>query len=140
MKTAILNYHNFMTPLRQLKNVRQRPEEGFRLWFANEYYDVIFWYEEEGGFIKGFQFCYGKPHSEKAFTWEVDSQSHHYVKEARSQGTGILRGDAGALNLKALKQLQKVRGELPEPLMNFIIKKLLGARKKQEETSGASSR
>ncbi|MBN2628761.1 MAG: hypothetical protein JXA95_19010 [Spirochaetales bacterium] len=124
-----------MTPIKQLKNVRQRPEEGFRLWYANEYFDVIFWYEEEGGFIKGFQFCYGKPHSEKAFTWETDSQSHHYVREARAQGTGILRGDAGDLSLKTLKQFQTVRGELPEPLMNFVIGKLLAARGGSQENT-----
>ncbi len=134
-----MDYHIFMSPLKKLQNVRQRPEEGFRLWFANEYFDVIIWYEEEGGYMKGFQFCYGKPHSERAFTWEVDSQSHHYVKEARSQGTGILRGDAGALSLNALKQLQAFRGELPVPLMNFIIKKLLAARQGQEEAARASS-
>ncbi len=127
-----------MTPIKQLKNVRQRPEEGFRLWYANEYFDVIFWYEEEGGFIKGFQFCYGKPHSEKAFTWETESQSHHYVREARAQGTGILRGDAGELSLKILKQLQAAQGELPEPLMNFVIGKLLAAREDQARTTTPS--
>ncbi|MDC7222577.1 MAG: hypothetical protein PQJ60_02485 [Spirochaetales bacterium] len=127
-----------MTPLKQLKNVRQRPDEGFRLWFANEYFDVIFWYEEEGGDLTGFQFCYGKPHSEKAFTWETDSQSHHYVKEARAQGSGILRGDAGLLNVRLLKQLQEVRGELPVQLSNFVIKKLLGAIDNQQKTGSPS--
>ncbi|MDC7220104.1 MAG: hypothetical protein PQJ59_09200 [Spirochaetales bacterium] len=124
-----------MTPIKELKNVRQRPEEGFRLWFANEYFDIIFWYDEEGGNLTGFQFCYGKPHAEKAFTWELGSQSHHYVKEARAQGTGILRGDAGALSLGVLKQLQSVRGELPVELSNFVIKKLVDAVQARQEAA-----
>jgi hypothetical protein len=128
-----------MTPLKQLKNVRQRPDEGYRLWFANEYFDIIFWYNEEGGEIRGFQFCYGKPHMERAFTWESDSQSHHYVKEtaAQKQGTGILRGNPGTLNIKLLKQIQLVRGEMPVQLSNFVIKRLLNAIQNQQKAQTA---
>jgi hypothetical protein len=113
-----------MTPLQQIKNVRQRPEEGFRLWYANEYFDLIFWYEEEDGFIRGFQFCYGKPHSEKAYTWEIDSSSHHYIKDGKFNATGMLQGDAGELPPHVLDQFQKYKGELPDALMHFILSKL----------------
>lgn len=123
-KRAFSLYYMTMSPLKRIQNVRQRPDEGFRVWYGNEYYDLIFWYEEEDGFIQGFQFCYGKPHSEKAFTWELDSSSHHYVKDGRYNATGILRGNPGDIRPQVLEQFKKVQGELPESLLEFVLKKL----------------
>lgn len=115
-----------MTPLKQLKNVRQRPDEGFRIWYANEFFDIIFWYEEEGGFINGFQFCYGKPHTERAYTWELDTSSHHFIRDDKTHSAGILRGNAGEINPKVLKAFKLVHGEMPDVLVKFVLSKLTG--------------
>lgn len=111
----------------EIEGVRQRPEEGFRRWFSNDYFDIVFWYEEEGGEMTGMQFCYGKPHSEKAFTWEKSSRSHHYVSEQRkgAAATGILRGDAGAIPQAVMKRFKEESKDIPEDLLAWIIQKIL---------------
>lgn len=119
-----------MTDLHEHKNVRQRPEEGFRRWFVNEYFDLIFWYTREGGDLKGFQICYSKNHHEKAFTWEQQSASTHFVSDSgvgnRSFpfATGVLHGDAGVIPHKVVAKLQKYQGELPAELMELLISQI----------------
>jgi len=49
------------------KDVRQIPGEGLRRWFADEYFDLIVWYEEAQ--VIGFQLCYDKGGRERALTW-----------------------------------------------------------------------
>jgi hypothetical protein len=39
-----------------------------RRWIADEYFDLIVWYEPDGA-IHGFQLCYDKPGRERALTW-----------------------------------------------------------------------
>ncbi len=53
--------------LRELRNVRQDPDERYRRWFEDEYFDLIVWYE--GGEIYGFQLCYDTQGRERALTW-----------------------------------------------------------------------
>ncbi len=110
----------------EIQGVRQRPEEGFRRWFSNNYFDIVIWYEEEGGEISGIQFCYGKPFSEKAFTWESTSQSHHYVTEQRksASATGMLKGDAGIISESVMKQLKEESHEMDKDLLVLVLEKI----------------
>ncbi len=75
-----------MENLTENKSVRQRPEEGYRRWFLNEYFDIIFWYNKKNGNLIGFQICYNKRGNEKAFTWELKTKSHHFVNTDLSEG------------------------------------------------------
>lgn len=109
------------------KNVRQRPDEGFRRWFVNDYFDIIFWYESDTTTLKGFQFCYSRNNKEKVFTWEPGRVSSHYVSSNQfepgmsSYATAILDGDAGAIPQNALERLKKDAGELQADYVSLII-------------------
>ena len=121
-----------MQNLTENKSVRQRSDEGYRRWFLNEYFDIIFWYNKKGGNLLGFQVCYNKNVDEKAFTWEKKTRSHHFVNtdlnENRSKRetmmTAILKGDAGSIKNEVRKNLIKYSGELDKDLINLIIEKI----------------
>lgn len=53
--------------LRELRGVRQDPNERYRRWFEDEYFDLIVWYEGTG--VYGFQLCYDTQGRERALTW-----------------------------------------------------------------------
>jgi len=110
----------------EIQGVRQRPDEGYRRWFSNSYFDIVFWYDQEGGDLTGIQFCYGKPHSEKAFTWEKTYRSHHYVSEQRkgNQQTGILRGDAGTIPQPVIKRFQEESDEQDKQFIQTVLEKI----------------
>lgn len=111
----------------EIDEVRQRPDEGYRRWFSNGYFDLVFWYVEKDGELDGIQFCYGKPHSEKAFTWERGSRSHHYVSEMKkgaSQATGILRGDAGTIPEVVIERFKEESSELSPSIVDLILQKI----------------
>jgi hypothetical protein len=59
-----------------------------RRWFVDECFDLIVWYNSRG-VIQGFQLCYDKPHSERAFTWLMDRGfSHMQVDSGEANAFG----------------------------------------------------
>lgn len=110
----------------EIEGVRQRPEEGFRRWFSNSFFDIVFWYDEPQGELTGIQFCYGKPHSEKAFTWERTTRSHHYVSEQRkgNAATGILRGDAGTIPPAVIKRFEEEGNQMDQEMLQMVQEKI----------------
>lgn len=62
--------------LREVKDVKQLPDEPRRRWFSDEFFDLIVWYDQKGESL-GFQLCYGKPSDEHAFTWLRDRGFSH---------------------------------------------------------------
>ena len=117
-----------MSSLIENKDVRQRPEEGFRRWFVNSHYDVIFWYDRQGGILSGFQFCYGKPYHEKAYTCGDSYSSHRYVSSYLSDsGAGVLETailKAGIIPEEEIERFSFERGELEPELADLVISKL----------------
>lgn len=119
-----------MDPLRENTAVRQRPEEGFRRWFVNRYFDLILWYDAPGGQLQGFQLCYSRNNHEKAFTWtgEFASSRHvsdtYYEEGQRSMSTGILKGDAGEIPETVLERLREEAGPLTQDQVQFIADKV----------------
>ena len=61
--------------LRELKGVRQHPNERHRRWFEDDYFDLIVWYE--GPRVYGFQLCYDTQGRERALTWVRGSGYSH---------------------------------------------------------------
>lgn len=61
--------------LTEIMDVRQIPNEGFRRWFSDAYFDLIVWYA--AGKIAGFQLCYDKGHRERALTWHPPRRYLH---------------------------------------------------------------
>ena len=60
--------------LYELTEVRQVPDEGFRRWFRDGYFDLIVWYDADAsgnpvGEPTGFQLCYDRGRRERAVTW-----------------------------------------------------------------------
>ena len=115
-----------MSALSENRSVRQRPEEGFRRWFVNEYFDIIVWYESRHTPPTGFQLCYDRHANERAFTWQRGKQSSHFVSDQphgeRSAwaATAILHGDAGPVPVDVLHRLREEHGELDGELLELI--------------------
>ena len=116
-----------MAALGENKSVRQRPEEGFRRWFLNEYFDLIIWYEFEGGPLTGFQLCYSRHLNERAFTWQRNKRSSHFVSAGSDErgtpwiATAVLHGDAGPVPPEVLQRLREEQGELDAKLLERVI-------------------
>lgn len=116
-----------MDALVENKNVRQRPDEGHRRWFLNDYFDVIVWYESAGGEIVGFQLCYNRTVDERAFTWQRNKRSSHFVSSGSDErgtpwiATAVLHGDAGAVPEEVLRRLTAEQGELDSDLLEMIV-------------------
>lgn len=110
-----------MTDLTENTSVRQRPEEGFRRWFINDFFDVILWYDRQGGTLTGYQVCYGKNQlGERAFSRFGDKIGHHLVSsrsteaELRGMQSAILHDDGGALEPGVLSALESCSSALPQ--------------------------
>lgn len=127
-----------MSALSENKTVRQRPEEGFRRWFLNEYFDLIVWYESRGGDLVGFQLCYDRHQDERAFTWETGKQSSHYVSSGSDErghpwiATAILHGDAGPVPDSVVDRLVAERGDLDGDLLETIIERVRAFNERHE--------
>jgi hypothetical protein len=61
-----------------LENAPRRPvdHDHDRRWIADEYFNLIVWYEPDGA-IHGFQLCYDKPGRERALTWTREHGFQH---------------------------------------------------------------
>lgn len=55
--------------LREINNIKQDSDDQKTRWFANEYFDLFVW-QDDKGFVTGFQLCYGKNRNEEAITWK----------------------------------------------------------------------
>jgi len=82
-----------------LKNEPPRTIAGEppRRWLADEYFDLIVWYQPDGG-IDGFQLCYDKLRKERALTWIASQGFSHLAIDAgeskpRSNRTPMLVAD-----------------------------------------------
>jgi hypothetical protein len=56
---------------------KQVPGDYPRRWFADDYFDLFVWFENNGAEIYGFQLCYDKCGHEKAITWKRDGTLRH---------------------------------------------------------------
>jgi hypothetical protein len=50
------------------QSTRRVTDDFPRRWLCDDYFDLIVWYETDGGF-HGFQLCYDKPGQERSLTW-----------------------------------------------------------------------
>jgi len=65
--------------LAEIQPVKQHQDDRFRRWFADDYFDLIVWYDERQE-ICGFQLCYEKSRAEHALTWRADAgYAHHRI-------------------------------------------------------------
>lgn len=62
--------------LKEIKSARQEGSAHHRRWFADDFFDLIVWYDPDER-LDGFQLCYNKSLDEHAFTWRQNSGFSH---------------------------------------------------------------
>jgi hypothetical protein len=119
-----------METLTENRNVRQRSNEGYRRWFVSSFFDIIVWYDKPNGNLIGFQFCFQKNKSERAFTWTDEYQSSHIVSDGSvgfgtgHMGSAVLHGDGGLIPDTVIERFERESGELDADLRHMIIEKI----------------
>jgi hypothetical protein len=112
------------------KGVRQRPDEGFRRWFASPFFELIVWYEGEPREISGFQLCVSRNVAERAFTWTKNYTSSHFVSETKVEpglsgmATGILKGDGRRYSDEIVARFEAEAIDLEPELRSLVVEKL----------------
>jgi hypothetical protein len=99
-----------------------------RRWLVDDHFDLIVWYDSRGG-IHGFQLCYDKPHSERAFTWLTDrgfSNMQVDAGEAHAFGnqTPILLPDGSFPAERVAAEFERHAGTLPPELRDLVLQKI----------------
>lgn len=114
--------------LKELAKVRQVPEEPKRRWFADDYFDLIVWFDKRREII-GFQLCYDLNGEERALTWRENiGFSHQRVDDGELQrpykATPILVAD-GAFDQAAVSQVFAEHSrEMDKKVARFVLGKL----------------
>ncbi len=109
---------------------QQVPNEPFRRWFGDEYFDLIIWYNTDESFY-GFQLCYDRTFDERALTWKADKGfSHQKVDSgARDSLTPILVSDKTSSDMfdaqKIMKKFQEHSKEIDSGIVMFVSEKIL---------------
>ena len=116
--------------LAENRSVRQRPDEGFRRWFANSYFELIVWYDRPGGELKGFQLCLSRNNYERAFTWTPQYVSSHRLSEGgpgkglSNLSTGILKGDGNVVAPHEVQRFESDSASLEPELAALVLRRI----------------
>ena len=115
--------------LREIKPVKQNPDEGFRRWFTDEYWDLYVWTDEDEE-ITGLQLCYGKPNDEHALTWFRDRKFIHTKISSSRPFAGnimspILVADGVFDNKSVAERFWNDGRDIEEELRRFVREKIL---------------
>lgn len=116
--------------LREYKHVRQIEGEAPRRWFADKYFDLIVWFDNENHIV-GFQLCYDIFQTHRALTWRQETgYSHHRVDDGESRpgkmkASPILVSDGVFDYRKIAEKFKKESQEIETPIAMFVYKKLM---------------
>lgn len=116
--------------LEEHTNVRQFEGEPRRRWFANDYFDLIVWFDESDEIV-GFQVCYDKSRRERALTWfKHTGYMHHRVDDGEHttdiirKATPILVSD-GSFDHEQIASLFKEQStEIERKISKFVYEKV----------------
>ncbi|MCJ8330213.1 MAG: hypothetical protein HRT89_10200 [Lentisphaeria bacterium] len=115
--------------LKELLNCRQIDGEPRRRWFTDDDFDLIIWYTDDE--VYGFQLCYDKTNSERAFTWVANKGfSHQRVDTGEMYGFGpdnfipILVPDGIFDAEKIAGIFREKSAELDSPVVELVLSKL----------------
>jgi len=119
--------------LTEFQNVRQIPGEGLRRWFADDYFDLIVWYQDDA--IDGFQLCYDRDGCPRAYTWTRSrGASHEGIDDGDDplltyKATPILVAD-GPFDVEEIsKRFREACRVLPSDIQDVVITRLDAQRK-----------
>ncbi len=115
--------------LAEIADARQIPGEEKRRWFNDDYFDLIVWLKDEGGFA-GFQLCYDKFHNERALTWRREAGfRHEKVDDGDSPGhakmTPVLIPDGEFAWQDVAARFRAASAEIDARVAGFVAEKLL---------------
>lgn len=113
--------------LREFKEVRQIPDEGFRRWFTDDSFDLYVWYSDSSMHtITGFQLCYQKKTHQKALTW---NKGTGFIHTGIDDGEGsplknrtpILVADGIFAKHEVLEDFRNAARLIDPELLRFIV-------------------
>jgi hypothetical protein len=115
--------------LQELTTSQPRGEPR-RRWFADEYFDLIVWFGEDGSRC-GFQLCYDRGPNERALTWTATAgYSHHRIDggepDPTRNRTPILLPDGRFAVETILRRFEASSAQLEAPLRDFVLDTLRG--------------
>ena len=115
--------------MREEKNVRQEQSGPSRRWFADDFFDLIVWFEADGS-VNGFQLCYDREYHPRALTWTRSAgYSHNAIDDGESfsgahKSSPVLVSD-GVFNTKSVyERFEQAAGLLPEEIRNIVGAKI----------------
>lgn len=121
----------------EVNNIRQKEENLFCRWFADEYWDLYIWYfvnkynkmDFSVNNISHFQLCYGKPNNEHAFIWKKNSGLSHMKVDDGEQDpmknrTPVFIIDGLFDKQTIISRFKKDIVNLDSDTINFIINNL----------------
>ncbi len=115
--------------LREIINPKQYPEEGFRRWFTDDYFDLIVWYRNDRKTIVGFQLTYDKERNERALTWmSTGSYTHMGIDDGEITGgykrTPVLVADGAFDKNRIVEKFKKAAGNMDKDIASLVYKRL----------------
>lgn len=116
----------------EIRNIYQNPEEPERRWFADDVFDLLVWFSDDG-LPLGFQLCYHRGSIEKAMTWLPEmGYSHKNVDGGecnigrRYKMTPVLVPDGIFEKDRIITQFEKRSSDLDPAISRFVLQKLAG--------------
>jgi hypothetical protein len=115
--------------LKEWKEVRQRPEEGYRRWFKDDCFDLIVWFES--GSVLGFQLCYDTDTNERAITWyATGSYMHAKVDDGEQRfgpkGSPILVSDGIFDAARVATEFREAASQIDRAIADLVYDRLIG--------------
>jgi hypothetical protein len=116
----------------EIRNPRQIEGEGRRRWFADNFFDLIVWYDPRGS-LEGFQLCYDKGRNERALTWRAgQGYTHERVDDGESgplvNMTPILVPDGVFTHDAIARRFREESAEIDPEVAGFVYERLRGYR------------
>jgi len=111
--------------LHEIKGARQVLGESRRRWFTSENFDLIVWYDEDGG-INGFQLCYDKSAGEHALTWKRERGFiHESIDDGETAGkskmTPVLLADGAFDSQRVKTRLRAEIADIDPDIARFVL-------------------
>ncbi|MGH7490845.1 MAG: hypothetical protein ACREOO_00470 [bacterium] len=115
--------------LKEIPHVRQFEGEPHRRWFEDEYFDLIVWFDPEGGILE-FELCYDKGKNQRALRWETPNQYSHFRVDdgehhaGRGKASPVLLRDPRFDREKVFRQFEREAAGLEYGIVKLVCEKI----------------
>jgi hypothetical protein len=115
--------------LKEIPHIRQIEGEPRRRWFENEYFDLIVWFDQDGGILE-FELCYDKHKNQRALRWQKSEQYSHFRVDdgehhaGRGKASPILLRDPRFDGEKVLRRFELESAGLEESIATLVREKI----------------